>query len=255
MSEVAADAPLFVPLNRFTRYLATEAGVLAVLTLGGYGSAFFYQTAHVTAVGLPMTFATPQLTDALIPAIILIALLMFGRQLGSDVHSKMTAKVVTAVIMLALLAFGFWFGSRAGSWVSVGVMLLIGVYMLFASLTQPATSRLRRLGSVRKVNLHMFLTAVVATSLGTGFFSARIRRYHYVTNQDPPKLVIKVMGDTLLLADYDPETGTQWQEFSAVKLGDSPDFAFHRRYTGMLTSRPRPVSSIPPATSPTSRPG
>lgn len=127
--------------------------------------------------------------------------------------------------LISLNSYGVLLTNRLTLLAGTVAFLWIGLYYnLLPSLTSPLFKGL------------ITVILILAISLGFTFgrSEATSKKIFPVLNTEPPMVVVKIYGDKLVAAKFNPKTRVVRKEFSIFKLGEHKNLSFSIRTVGPL---------------------
>lgn len=231
---------------------ALSVGALLAAAPGvGFVLSWVHEFAYVYWFGVPPSLVAPQLSDVLVATALLlgVTLIVFTlveiysslRPPGKEFGVIETRLAVLLVVTLAVIAGEFvfealiWRIAFFGLWAWAGFTFFVpmtrsnGTYReRLVAKTRASSSRRSLVSAFReRLGVSYMLIAVAGMSafwLSTmsGALEATWQTTYIVTTSGPSELVVKIYGDTVILADYDIATHQIRRRYHIQKLGNQP---------------------------------
>jgi hypothetical protein len=243
-----ADSEPRPPIGRSDAVLLGAA--VAIAPGIGYMVSWFHEVGYNDTFGVPADLIAPQLSDifiatgglALLTFVIYFLLHLYvglrapGKTLGT-IEFRIALLSATALILVLLEYLLRSLPLRIvvlGTWVLSGLIYFVPITRSKGTYRERLEAQLRAIGrrSLSSVVFDRigFRYAIIALaglgaielSLLFGVLEADQQTHYLVTTSGPPELVVRIYGDTVILADYDAAAHQVRHRYHVQKLGNQP---------------------------------
>jgi hypothetical protein len=252
------------PEPQGSRRDALSVGALLAVAPGvGFILSWAHEYAYTDQFGVPSNLIAPQLSDVLITVLLLVVVafavfsaleLYLGvrsagaRRIGS-IERGLAGMLVMALLVVAVEVQPVSLATRIFApvaWVLFGLAIFVftpigrkGTYRERLDAGRLALGERDSLVDRIGIRAHWLFAASVAiivlvTSLLSGGLEAAWQTNYLVTTSGPPELVVRIYGDTVILAEYDAATHQIPRRYHVQKLGNQP-LDFEQRHLGHLS--------------------
>jgi len=259
MAEPTEPPPRGQP--QILREAASVGALVAVAPGAGYVVSWVHEYGYVQAFGVPLDLIAPQLSNVLLAAFLLVAAgggvflavdwYLARRQPGSPVSAiewQVAGFLIVAVVVagvelvpLPLIARIAFASLLALSGLQIFVLPVLGHRGTYRQRMEAArAATVRRDSLIDRLDqryLWAIFIGVVAlvVSVWIGIVQAAYETNYLVTTSGTPELVVRIYGDTVILADYDAAAHQVRRRYHVLKLGNQQTLNVEDRPLGHLS--------------------